>query len=374
MTLIEYNLNKITAFWNDYVWNYKFIQGEILWNEEVKTNYYGDILKYFLDTLELLKKNDSNKSFNQNIFHSIGLMQIIYVHQDLTDELLKFFKESQSTKIDKNPNREIRNELIGHPINRDKDKFFKSSIFFSNNLSSSNIEYIKYAKDNDFEGNTKSYSTSEILKRHNEYLIKYLEIIVNKNKKVLNQYLKKVKQLGKMIESNTEFDKIVDFTYCTFETIINDSLIYKVEYLKRCKIQEKEHLRYKLVIENFITDLKQYLEETELSIKEFNESNYISESKKRKTISENIEITFSDSSREEKEETKNVKQNYRYEIRKLYNKKHLKFDLVYLKECFKEDHIIYQELLNMEINSGNNLEYYSSLKYIESILRVKKLY
>jgi hypothetical protein len=372
MTEVEYNLDKITNFWNDYVWNYKFIQGKVLWNEEVKTNYYGDILKYFLDTFELLKTNDSNNDFNQYIFHSVGLMQIIYVHQDLTDELLKIFKESQSTKADKNPNREIRNELIGHPISRNLDKSFKSSIFWSNNLSSSNIEYIKYDKNNNFEGKTQSYSTSEILKRHNEYLVKYLEKIVRKNKKVLNQYLKKVKQLGEMIESKIEFGKLVDFTYSTFETIMNNSYVYKVEYLKKCKIRENDHIRYKLVIESFITDLKNHLQETESNIKEFTESNYEPESKKRNEIPENIKIVFTDSSGGA--ETKIAKKSYRYEISKLYSKKHLKYDLDYFKKCLKDDDILYQELLNMEINYHNDLEYYSSLRYIEKTLIIKGLY
>jgi len=44
MEIIKYKLDKITDFWNFYLWDVKEIQRQIRFDEEVKTNYYGDII------------------------------------------------------------------------------------------------------------------------------------------------------------------------------------------------------------------------------------------------------------------------------------------------------------------------------------------
>ena len=50
---IEKKLDFISDIWNDYVWNYKFFQKEIHFDDDIKSNYYGHILRYFGDTLGL---------------------------------------------------------------------------------------------------------------------------------------------------------------------------------------------------------------------------------------------------------------------------------------------------------------------------------
>src|SRR5438045_3034682 len=131
MNEVNDTLDKITTSWNHYFWKNKFCQNRINFTSEIKTNYYGDILSYFNDTLALLTDINPKKEFNKSIFQTIGVLQLIYTQQDLIDELLYIFKLPQSTKGDKNPNRDIRNELIGHPIRRKpKDNELISSVFF----------------------------------------------------------------------------------------------------------------------------------------------------------------------------------------------------------------------------------------------------
>jgi len=184
MDIAKKKLDKITTFWDYYVWNYKIIQEKILWNSEVKTNYYGDILAYFSDTFELLKTNSEQQKFTQNIFYATGLMQIIYVHQDLTDELLRIFKQRSSSSSEKNPNRQIRNELIGHPISRKRDGSLKSSIFWGTELSEKTLHYIKYSRITGFRGESVSYQIEDIIKTHHKFLNSQFDKILGKVKRL----------------------------------------------------------------------------------------------------------------------------------------------------------------------------------------------
>lgn len=170
MIEVKYKLKKITKIWNDYILNYKFFQSKIKFDEVARSNYYGEILHYFEDTFELIKPYETGKGFIGNIFNTIGLMQIVFVHQDLVDELLRIFKLSESKKEDKNPNRELRNELTGHPINRNKKRELESSVIFGKNLSKDTIHYVKYAKEDNFTGKEISHSVKSVIERHWNFL------------------------------------------------------------------------------------------------------------------------------------------------------------------------------------------------------------
>ena len=120
MNIIKSKLTKINFHWNEYYFIKEFFQEKINFTDEVKTNYYGDLNNYLHDTLDLVKPFKKIKSDKDYISQIIVLLQVIYTQQDLIDELLHIFKLQNSIKEDKNPNRDIRNELIGHPISRDK--------------------------------------------------------------------------------------------------------------------------------------------------------------------------------------------------------------------------------------------------------------
>ena len=147
MKTIKSKLTKINSYWNEYYFIKEFFQKKINFTDEAKLNYYGDLNNYLHDTLDLVKPFNKIKSDADYISQIIVLLQVIYTQQDLIDELLYIFKLQNSTNEDKNPNRDIRNELIGHPISRDKrdnNKLKYSIIFDIRNEDGNYMSYSKY--------------------------------------------------------------------------------------------------------------------------------------------------------------------------------------------------------------------------------------
>jgi hypothetical protein len=269
MELIKWKLDKITDVWNHYFWEYKSLQKKINFNSEVKTNYYGEILSYFNDTFDLIKINESKK-FYDNIFHYTGLLQIIYVQQDLMDELLHIFKLQKSPLQDKNPNRTIRNELIGHPIRRTKNgNELESSSLFSNNTTNTTLEYLKYSKSNNFKMKITTYDTQTIIDQHKAFLNKYFDQILNKICVIFNAHKKNLKKFEQSISNNAKFDNVIHQTEISFEYILRFNYLYSKDILKECYKRQNEHSRYKFAIDLFLTELSNHLKESQNNIDDF---------------------------------------------------------------------------------------------------------
>lgn len=372
MDLVRTKLERITDFWNNFVWNYKFIRNQIVWNNEVKTNYYGDILNYFNSTFDLIERKPPKSDFQDTIFYMTGLLQIIYVHQDLTDELLRIFKLAESKREDKIPNRDIRNELIGHPISRGEignpNKLI-SSVFWGRELTTENLHYIRYSIEKNFKGEEFSYKTKDIVESHHIYLNKYFDIMLMKMRYVLNKYSKRLNELQIALEKQIEFPKIVTLTSQLYEYIFELNYLYNIKYLDECYSRRKEHIRYQYVTEYFKEDLTNCLKETQSYIQEL-----MSEIETEKLTKENIEIPQIHISYLNKTDTINAisrKKDYHYEIEKLHEKQPV-FGLYFLKNLFKDDETIIEELTNMELNIDDNLEYYSSFEYVKYLIGNKE--
>ena len=183
MNIIKSKLTKINFYWNEYYFIKEFFQEKINFTDEVKTNYYGNLNNYLHDTLDLVKPFKKIKSDKNYISQIIVLLQVIYTQQDLIDELLYICKLQKSTKEDKNPNRDIRNELIGHPISRNKNdnNKLKSSILFD--ITNKDEKYISYAKYSMRKSELNKYSIQEIIENHKFFLNKYLNKILIKMEK-----------------------------------------------------------------------------------------------------------------------------------------------------------------------------------------------
>jgi hypothetical protein len=404
MENIKAKLDLITEFWNDFVWKYKMIQSRIVWDEEVKTNYYGDILSYFEDTFNIIIKKPKENNFQESIFYTTGLLQIIYVHQDLTDELLRIFKIAKSGKEDKNPNREIRNELIGHPINKGLNGKFESSIFWGGKLSIENIHYVKYSKQTNFSGNEKSFKTIDIIESHKDFLNKYFDQILERIRKTLDGFSPKIQELRCLITAN-DFILLVDVTSKIFEDILKSNYLYNEKILKECYHRKSEHIRYKLVVDNFKKDLLQRLDDTQNQIDDLcqksinrpfinhkfaapkiiitdNKSNKKKDLLQRLNSTQDqidelcIEATTKSCMNPGFEALKikincrnsNKIKDYDYEIQKLFGK-HPIFGVSYFKEQFIDDVEILVELNNMEQNINIDIEYYSSFFYLKTLIK-----
>jgi hypothetical protein len=65
-TVVEDKLNRIADIWNYFIWDYKFCSSKIKFNDDVKTNYFGDILGYFSDTIDIVFSKNKNIGDFQN--------------------------------------------------------------------------------------------------------------------------------------------------------------------------------------------------------------------------------------------------------------------------------------------------------------------
>src|SRR5664280_340088 len=133
-TEVEEKLDRIADIWNYFIWDYKFCSGKIKFNDDVKTNYFGDILGYFKDTLDIVFQTKKATNFNDKFSFSISFLQEIYIQQDFKQEMLEIFKTGINKRdLKQDPsyyiNRELRNELVGHPIRKFQDKLVSSTLY-----------------------------------------------------------------------------------------------------------------------------------------------------------------------------------------------------------------------------------------------------
>jgi len=363
MDIVRKELDKITVFWNYFAWNYKEIQKNLVWNAEVKTNYYGDILRLFTETFELFERKPSKGNFHDSIFYFTGLLQIIFIHQDLIDELLRIFKIESSSKNDKNPNRTIRNELVGHPIRRDKQKKLISSVFWDGDLTTEVLRYRKYSNDDKFKVEDISYKTETIITSHYTFLNKYLEKIFEKIRFILGKFAKQLKELENVLDRGVDFNKLVDLTFQRYEQIFEYNCLYSVSILKVCNEKKNEHLRYQYVVDRFKKELKESLVQTQADIKDL--ISMIDLKEKDKESLEKFVFPLKNSSK-----ITQMPEDYPSELSKLYER-HSKSEIVYFKRIFNDDPEMIKELNNMENNNDDNLEYYSSLEYLKQLINKK---
>ena len=368
MERIKEKLEKITDVWNHYVLDLNYFQKRINFTLDVRTNYFGDILRYFDDTFDMLKIRKT-KVYQNHVFNMIGLLQVIYIQQDFTDELLYIFRIHHSSVADKNPNRELRNELIGHPIRRKKDAHNElvSTVFLGRELSPEQIHYILYSRKNGFKGEDVFHSTSDIIERHKVFIEKYFTQIIVKLNKLLLAYKEKLIVFETMIIKKVAFPKIVNVVIQYFEKITKDNYLFKEKILLACYARRDEHPRYQLTIDVFLAILQAYLKDTFSDIDDLLHRDAHQPKKKRfKPVKINIQVvdaTVSNLSEEQKED-----KHLHYELSKLHGRSHPLYNIDYFRNKFSNNEEILTELNNMEKNLNSNLEYYSSYEYIEYLL------
>jgi hypothetical protein len=319
---IKSKLSKINSNWNEYYFIKEFFQKKINFTDEVKTNYYGDLNNYLHDTLDLVKPFNKIKSDKDYISQTIVLLQVIYTQQDLIDELLYIFKLQKSTKEDKNPNRDIRNELIGHPISRDKkdNNKLKSSILFD--IRNKDENYISYAKYSMRKSELKTYSVQEIIESHKNFLNKYLDKILIKIEKEITEHQKQIEKVFEipLINQFEYIDKIDK------ELLSSISYIFEKESLKYYYRNMRKHRRYLYCLKQYKRTLKSVIKKQEDKTKYYSL----------------IEI---------------------YDREQL-QKKDTVFTIDFYIEKYKGNELVLKELKNMKLNTDNDIEYYASLNFL----------
>lgn len=387
-------LERIAEIWNHYIWKYKFCNKQIKFDDDLRTNYFGDILNYFSDTFSVFEKKYESNSFQENFEHSISFLQAIYIQQDFIEELHFIFKTGivkGDLKEDQNYslNREIRNESIGHPIRKivlsDSDssneikkcptcgttkettknrQVLLSSILFSNKVDSENIRYLKYHRDNKFQSEHAAYSKEDILKRHYDFLNQNFDKIINNLKTILRKFLKKLKEINN-VKDRIPIESLLKFLSETFEYIFETDYLFQPQILIELSKKRNENLRYDNALKFFFKDLEIYLRESIEDIEEFldNKDRFSNPGyfiEKSNLNSEEIII-----------KPYNQAESYTYELGKLVDKKRgekFNFFVSVLESRCKENKEAINEINHLKLNMDNDLEYYSAYQLLRKIL------
>ena len=363
MKIIETKLDKIAEIWNDFILNEKFFQRKINFDSEVETNYFGDILHYFYDSLILIKENipeDDKNNFSASVFYAIGLLQIIFIQHDLMREFFYIFNIDKDEKKEFEKEikriRDLRNELIGHPINRNsKTGELRSTVFWGNRMSKNQIHYLKYTrKDNFKRGIQKEFSVTHLISNQEIVFKKYLNLILLNLKDYLREYLDNINQIELSLNEDHDFFYLIDNIQNNCTLLWNKHIIFDKDILLECYTKKDLHPRYENTLEIFRNKLNYNIINLRNRVyAKLDEENKITrfENKNREIFKYSEEIT--------------------HFLVRLFEKRQVKERISSLRNTFSEFPKILEELKNMESNTENNAEYYSSYFYLTGVLLKK---
>lgn len=367
---IKEKLDRISDVWFHFAWEFKSGRSNVNFNNDTKTTYFGDILTYFGDTFDSLVKRNDSKTYQDHALFFIGIMQIIYVHQDLVGELryaFKLNKDDLAHDVNRNINRELRNELIGHPIRRAKNDSNNliSTVIFGNKLSHDKIHYVKYSKENKFVGVEIGHLLKDILDRHFLFLNTGFDSILKKIKAILLPFKKQTLGLQKTINNpRIDFSKKLNLVDQLFESIWKENLLYKRKILIEIYSRRNEHTRYQFAFDMFLNELNSSINDR---------INWIDEILVPKNAQYDTEefvppkINIVVSTKPPKRAKVQVKRDYGYELGKLFGK-HPIWGVSYFKQEFSKNKPILEELNNMTANDASDLEYYCSYEYLRFLI------
>jgi len=360
---------KLRDGWNRFFWEYRVCQYHIRFTKEERSNYIGDLFNYFDDIIHHLEKFNVKPDYLSSLYETVAVLQFMYVQQDLVDELLRLFKLHSSSSDDKTFIRQLRNELIGHPVSRDYNGNLISSVFITGSTKNSTLSYIRYHKDNDYKHDLIMLKWEKIFERHEKYLEFYLTTILHKMQGILLHFVTVLSNLQGNF-SKTPFERLVPWVNKVFETYSNNFILFSPENILHCYQHQYVHNRYKYAVESFQEGLAKSIGEV---IQEINEFCMPSEEINYKEPLENIVefVSYSESSENDIKPRNGEKINY--EFSKLYEKDYL-FELNYFKNEFRDDIEIVQELDNIALSNGKrNVEFYCSYEYLRFLFEQKNM-
>ena len=369
---IKYKLDVISNIYSNYLLRYRKCIIETRFEKDKPAYSFSEIMSYLDDTLDIITSKPKTSDFSSAFSYHISLLQAIYVQQDLTLEILYLTKcNLDKGKLKKDSdyyiNRNLRNELVGHPIRKVREdgcEVLLSSVLMDIHSNSKTISYTLYHKDNNYQNRKLSFEISEIIERHFNFLNRYLDHIIEKLKQILENFSGRLSNLLRVVENNS-FTTVIKLCELDFESILEIRYCYDSSSLKKIFEKRNDNKRYLFFIETFLDELKYQTNEIIQEIPfEFKERVW---TKNRPPKIKPLE--FADSSGE------NVKlfrpMTYHYELGKLSTKRNrddFQFFSSLLRDKCKYDTLINEELDHMQNNIYNDIEYYSSLNLIRSKL------
>ena len=366
MEEIKRKLCIIEKIWCNRFWDYDYLLKEIKFDKNLTSNFPGVALGYLGDTMPIIDKYlKTDTKMEGNCFLStIGILQVIYIQQDLIDELLQVFRLQKSSLVDKNPNRTIRNDLAGHPIRRqraesEKGLVLKSFSLFSYEATREKIQYPKYRRETNFAFELEEHNVTDVIKRHKEFLVKYLNLIFQRVIKILKNFNKVSRELLS-IQKKINFTEVLLQVKNRFNHFFKIDNSFDEKFINKCWDKKEQHPRYQYAVDKFNKELSEMIiciiNSVEQTEKEWNKSidEEIIQIEDFLEQSDNINIT------------KTAQIYDHYELSKLYDN-HPIFGIDYFKKKFDYYPEIIEELNNMEKNTGSN-EFYCSYNYLYDVL------
>lgn len=363
----------ISNVWNDFIWDNVYCRNQINFTQEAESNYLGDILGYFLDTFEIIFKKDKQND-STNFASHISFLQAIYVQQDFIEEMLILFKTNLvkgdlKLNEDYTINREIRNELVGHPIRRQGGKLISSTLF-GYERSAGKIIYLRYHNENNFNFEAVELDIEEIVIRHCNFLVFYFDVIIGKLKDVLNKYSVELEFL-KQAADRVAFLSLLKIISQKFKPFLQNTFIYDAASMRRIYEKKDLHKRYSHVYNSFLTDLKkQIAEKQEYALSIFNNDLFLGDQR------DHYEMPLFDDNDnyiqiKVQKKLGRPKTDYHYELGKLSTVKTLReFDHhSNVIKAKSKNKTVLEELNRMKEFFEDKVEYYASFYLVRSILK-----
>ena len=368
---VKDKLKIIEDVWNRFIWDNKFCRNQINFSPEAESNYFGDILGYFYDTFDIIYEKKNGGEHAENFASHISFLQSIYVQQDFIEEMLILFKTNiikGNLKLDTNYslNREIRNELVGHPFRKLDGKIISSTVF-GYERSPDTIAYLRYHKNNDFKCEIIKVKIEDIKKRHTAFLNIYFDIIIEKLKLVTAKYSQELEGVKKKMET-VSFSSLLKILSQKLRPFLENTFLYDEKSIMEIYEKKNQHKRYSIVYESFLKDLKKYISEMQENCNSIFTNLIFTDNLIELPLFDDefnlIKIPI-------KIKAGRKKESYHYELGKLSTKRQPKeFDFFsgFIKAKCSNKTVLF-ELERMRNYLDNDVEYLSSHKLITRILK-----
>lgn len=353
MLNISEKIDAISHFWIHYACSYQTIRKKLNWSEKHNPTFFGDIVEYLKFSSKLVFEKYNPKT--ENLLSLTGAIQMMYVQQDLLDELRIIFRLPQANKTDY-VLRQMRNELIGHPISWDDEGKLKSTVLWNGGFDGEVIEYVKYARKDNFEPEEEAkYSLVQILNEHEKFVNKQLDEIILKINTFRKKYQSQIAKIISLQDDIAAFPTYQRLAQQLFEGVFEQSHAFRPDILQQCYAKIHEHNRYKYVIELFISTIRNQVSETVDDL----EKGLIE--KRRIVPSQDFKVNLISNAKNLASNNKN--HNVDYILSKLVERKPVSSPSDLLPYV-NENSLAITEIQHMEKYFQNDLEYYSAFEHL----------